>query len=434
MTAQNQDESMIKCCFYFTEDDSVYKRLLEEEDEDFLEDSDDANEGEGSDDNGCEDEATSASSKIEQEEIDPEKLEEELKKLAEVFRLPKVLIKRTLFADDVKGDMKIACQRLQEFKDMENPQNQVKAPMKPKSPAAETTPGSGGDFQMPTGGLNAEKRPLGGDLAGMGMGGAEAERQSFRQEEKGRQRRKKNNIHESELQGELNEDQEQPESRKKYFERNEEQMDGNQVYRHEDSRGRGGFRGRPRGGSGPRGAQSQRDKEEYRDEGFQENWHFGSQGDDYTIRPQGGRGNWNGGRNPPKIKPKPRRGPRGVSRGGWPAGGDDFNIRYQANRERPGSGGNRGRGRGGMTRAQSLSSLVVYQRLERRENEEDESRFDQNKLIVRGLSASTTHEGVLNLIEAKSGEKVKEVTMLGKGKAVVTMAEQITSKYLRSTK
>ena len=82
-----------------------------------------------------------------------------------------------------------------------------------------------------------------------------------------------------------------------------------------------------------------------------------------------------------------------------------------------------------MRRAQSLSNVEGDRRPERRENEEDESRFEQNKLVVRGLSASTTDDGVLNFIEAMSGEEVKEVTMLGKGKAVVTMAEQITSKY-----
>ena len=115
-------------------------------------------------------------------------------------------------------------------------------------------------------------------------------------------------------------------------------------------------------------------------------------------------------------------------------GGDDFNRRDQANRERPGSGANREQGRGGMRRAQNLSSAEVDGHPERRENEEDESRFEQNKLVVRGLSASTTDDDVLNFIEAMSGEEVKEVTMLGKGKALVTMAEQITSKYLRISK
>ena len=115
-------------------------------------------------------------------------------------------------------------------------------------------------------------------------------------------------------------------------------------------------------------------------------------------------------------------------------GGDDFNRRDQANRERPGSGANREQGRGGMRRAQSLSSVEVDGHPERTENEEDESRFEQNKLVVRGLSASTTDDGVLNFIEAMSGEEVKEVTMLGKSKALVTMAEQITSNYLRIPK
>ena len=455
-------------------------------------DSDDANKGEGSEDKDCEDEATSAFREIEEEEMDPDELEGKLKKLKEMFSLPKVLIKRTLCAADVKGNMEIAIQRLQEFRDMENLQDQLKVPMKPKCRVAEKTLRSGGDFQAPRAGFNSVKRALGSNWDGMEKRRADAEQQSFQEDEEGRQRTKKNNRQENELKGE----QEQPKWSKKSFDKNEEQMDGNQLYRHQGPTGRGGFRGRPRRGLGPSGGyrggfvQSQRDKQECREDGFQENWSFGCQGDDYTRRPPGVRGNWNGRGNPPKIKPKPRRRPRGVARGrsrggfvhvyeeyredvyqdwdnrgrvdnlqeddefGFPLlryqddgrlqfaqgrrgrdqpshnyrGGDDLNIRYQANRERPGSGANREQGRGGMRRAQSLSSVEVDRLPERRGNEEDESRFERNKLVIRGLSASTTDEGVRNFIEAKSGEEVKEVAMLGKGKALVTMAEQITSK------
>lgn len=111
-------------------------------------------------------------------------------------------------------------------------------------------------------------------------------------------------------------------------------------------------------------------------------------------------------------------------------GRDDPTSRDQGNRGRPGASGNRGRGQRGMTRAQSLSSVEVDRGGVTRENEEDESRFEKNKLLVCGLSGSTTDDGVLNFIEAMSGEEVKEVAMLGKGKALVTMAEHITSKYL----
>ena len=507
---------LAKCCFYFTEDGGGYDREQEEEGDDFSRgdldfdvrhfiDSDDANKGEGSDDNSCRNQATSASREIEEEEMDPDELEEKLKKLEEVFCcLPKVLIKRILCGDDAKGDLEIASQRLQEFQDMENPQDLFKAPTTPKRPAAEKSPGSGGNFQAPGGKFNAEKRPEEGKWSGMGKAEQQVQGKKNR-----RRRKKKNNRNANQMLGEQNEVKEQPEWKRNSFNKNEEQMDGNQFYRHQDSRGRGGFRGRPRGRPGPRGgyrggfAQSQRDKPEYRDDGFQDNWRFGCQGDNYTRQPQGGRGNWNGRENPPKIKPKPWRGPSGVARGGpsrvprggfvheeyrddayqdwddsdqydrggednWQGddefgirrqryeddkrlqfaegrggrgqpshgyrGGDDFNRRNQANRERPGSGAYREQGRGGMRRAQSLSSVEVDRLAERRENEGDESRFEQNKLVVRGLSASTTDDGVLNFIEAMSGEEVKEVTMLGKGKALVTMAEQITSKYLRSPK
>ena len=444
---------MVKCCFYFTEDDFGYEEQQGEEEDDFSGDdldSDDANNGEGSDDNSCKVQATSASREIEEEEMDPDELEENLiKTLKEMFGLPKVLIKQILCADDVKGDLEIARQRLQKYQDIENPPDQFKAPIKPKRLVVTKTPRSGGDFQAPSGGFNSEKRPLGDNQAGIVKGRLYAELQSY-QEKKEKERRNKNNRHENVLlQREQDRVKEKPDWRKHSFEKTEEQMDGNQFYRHQDSKGRGGFRGRQRGGPGPKGGyrggsvQSQRDKQEYRDDGFQENCSFGCQGDDYTRQPPGGCGNRNGQGNPPRIKPKPLRGPRGVARGGpreEPRGGydheeyqdADLNIREQANRERPGSDANKERGRGGMRRAQVLSNVEVVKRPERRRNEEDEARFEQNKLVVRGLSASTTDDGVLNFIEAMSGEEVKEVAMLGKGKALVTMVEQITSKCLRS--
>ena len=283
-------------------------------------DSDHATKGEDSEDNSCKDQATSASREIEEEEMDPDELQGKFKKLIKMFScLPKVLIKRILCAPDVKGNMEIAFQRLQEFRDMENPQDQFKVAMKPKPPVAEKTPRSGGDFQAPIAGFNSVKRPQGGSWDGMVKGGANAEQKSFQEEEEGKERTKKNNRQENELQGEQDKVKEQPEWRKNSSDKNEEQMDGNQLYRHQNSTVRGGFRGSPRRGPGPSGGyrggfvQSQRDKQEYREDGFQENCGFG---DNYTRQPPEGRGNWNGRGNPPKIKPKPWRGPRGVVRGG----------------------------------------------------------------------------------------------------------------------
>ena len=60
-------------------------------------------------------------------EVDPEKLEEALNKLEEVFCfLPRLLIRRILSRDDVKGDLEKASQRLQEFQGMENPKELFK--------------------------------------------------------------------------------------------------------------------------------------------------------------------------------------------------------------------------------------------------------------------------------------------------------------------
>ena len=230
---------MVKCSFYFTEEDFSG--------DDFI-DSDDANKGKGSDEKSCQDQETSASREIEEEEMDPDELEENLKKLKEMFSwLPKVLIKQTLCADDVKGDLEIARQRLQKHRDIENPLDQFKAPIKPKRLVVTKTPKSGGDFQTPSGGFNSEKRPLGGNRAGMVKDRADCELQSYH-EKKGWQRRKKNNRHENELQEEQDSVKEKPEWRKNSFEKNEEQMDGNQFYGVRDSKGRGVFK--KRGGPG----------------------------------------------------------------------------------------------------------------------------------------------------------------------------------------
>ena len=87
---------------------------------------------------------------------------------------------------------------------------------------------------------------------------------------------------------------------------------------------------------------------------------------------------------------------------------------------------NRGRGHRGMRQAQGLSSKIVNQGTLTGGNEED-SNFEPNRLLVCGLSESTTHDGVLNFIEVISGEEVQKV-QISKGKALVTMTKDITSK------
>ena len=56
----------------------------------------------------------------------------------------------------------------------------------------------------------------------------------------------------------------------------------------------------------------------------------------------------------------------------------------------------------------------------------DQSQFERNKIVIRGLSEKTSRDGLVNFIEAKSGGKeVKDVQLLKSGKALVTMADEI---------
>ncbi|XP_068707161.1 protein mono-ADP-ribosyltransferase PARP14-like [Montipora foliosa] len=249
-----------------------------------------------------------------------------------------------------------------------------------------------------------------------------------------------------------------------------------QFYHHQDYlRGRG-FRGRPRGalrgehrGGGPRGGPYRGSREGQRG-GCREGVGYQYPGQQGNLSAQG---------YPAENKRRPMRGPRGVRRG-WPRRGPwdgsaqnqggygcyvshnqgrarhhvplyledleeasetyrwneevdvylrdasqhakDVNIgHYQGNQR--GSRGKRGRGQRGMRRSQSMSCAEANQGYG---NENDE-RFEEKKLVICGLNAATTNESVVNFIEAMSGEEVKEVTMLGEAKALVTMAEPITN-------
>ena len=105
--------------------------------------------------------------------------------------------------------------------------------------------------------------------------------------------------------------------------------------------------------------------------------------------------------------------------------GENPNRQDQGNRGRPWHSGNKGRGPGGMVRAQSLSSAEsAGQSAVTGANVKKQSRFERNQLLVCGLSASTTKDGLMNFIEAMSGEEVKEV-MLSNNKALITMANDI---------
>ena len=61
----------------------------------------------------------------------------------------------------------------------------------------------------------------------------------------------------------------------------------------------------------------------------------------------------------------------------------------------------------------------------------DQSQFETNKILIRGLSGKTSRDGLSNFIAAKSaGQEVKDVQMLNNGKALVIMADEIRGRYL----
>ena len=240
------------------------------------------------------------------------------------------------------------------------------------------------------------------------------------------------------------------------------------------------FGGRPRGGFGPRGGffQAHEDFQEYKDD-FPHVFPV----NDYTFQSQRGRDNCRGRWNQPKPQPKPkgrgRRGRdenvlesdsffqgqphvsqrgrgRGQFRRGQGGGGqgpdwgrersvsledeiyyDELDLsgregiyptrREQGNRGRSGPNINRGRGQLGLRRTQSLSSGMDVQDSHTNDNTGGDAKFEPKKLLICGLSESTTRDGVLNFIEAMSGEEVETVDM-SKGKALVTMTKDITSK------
>ena len=95
--------------------------------------------------------------------------------------------------------------------------------------------------------------------------------------------------------------------------------------------------------------------------------------------------------------------------------------------------GNIGRGQRGIRLAQSLSIIAnsgdqnacLAEAIE-------QSRFQQNQLLVTGLSTLTTEDCLVNFIEVMSGEEVEDV-MMRNGKALITMANDITGKSRRLT-
>ena len=214
----------------------------------------------------------------------------------------------------------------------------------------EQFPGSGGDFRASSACSNIGNRP-----------GEEGQRGIELQRFQGRKRTERNlNSRNGVTLEEQREFKEQPNWTRECFNKNEEQWDGNQSYRHHDSRRGGGFRGRlrgrPRGGprGGPRGeyrggfSQGQRDKQEYRGNVFQEGSRFGCQAVDARPQPQRGSGNLIGPGNVPRAKLTSFGGPEEVARGGFRG----------VPKRRP-----RGGPRGGFACAQGEYKENVYQDL-----------------------------------------------------------------------
>ena len=133
----------------------------------------------------------------------------------------------------------------------------------------------------------------------------------------------------------------------------------------------------------------------------------------------------------PKPKTKTRGRGRGRGRGfgvvnqldGDNSVGVHPSKRGQGNQGKPGNSGNRGRGQTGTRHPQNLSSSKNACHLEAIE----QSRFQQNQLLVSGLSASTTEDCLMNFIEAMSGGEVEDI-MMRNDKALITMANDITGK------
>ena len=468
-------ETFIEHCLYFTDVVSAYEDKRDGHFEDKEENFDvsqfvDKECDENIDDkDGKENRFTGKASNASSDyEMDSEQLEETLNKLEEVFCFfPRQLIRRVLFRGDVKGDLEKASQVLQQFQGMEDPQDFFKKT--PNSNPPEAKHGKEEYYSYPSDGVKSKKGFEQDECGGMRKDQIEGARQSF-QGPKRRRRRNKNRRNDEELQGD--------------FERNESEA-GNQYqfYRHQDYLRARDFRGAPRGAvrgehrggghvGGPRGGPYRGSREGQRG-GCREASGYQYPGPQGNLSPQG---------YPAENKRRLMRGSR-VVRGGWPRRGpwdgsaqnqggygcyvshnqgrarhhvpvyledlEKASETYRSNEElgvhhhdagqhakdvkighdqgnQRGSRGKRGHGQRGMRRSQSMSCVEANQGYG---NENDE-RFEENKLVICGLNAATTNESVVNFIEAMSGEEVKEVTMLGEAKALVTMAEPITSKSL----
>ena len=273
-------------------------------------------------------------------------MEEKLKTLSKIFScLPPVLIRRTLYRDDVNGDIKIASQRLQKLQTMENLRGMFQTSVKGKGPTV----------------TGQEKNSRAADFRG--------------KEKKGRFV-----IHDkmSKEQGEVKELRNLTTDSSGDYSLG--QNDSYQSDRGQNTKPGGVFGEGPRGvlREGPRGGFEQGQSN---NQGFKDN--------DMGVSQGGGVGQGH----PPKPKTKYR-----------------------------GRGRGRGRSRGSLSSFPENGDQCTWQT-----GAKEQSRFQQNQLLVSGLSALTTEGCLVNFIEAMSGGEVENV-ILRNDKALITMANDITGK------
>ena len=342
-------------------------------------------------------------------------MEEKLKELAKIFScLPPVLIRGTLYRDDVNGDVEIACQQLHKFQAIENSKDMFQTAV-------------GGKASTGTG---QEKSSTVADLRGK--------------------------INQDEIpmdQGEVKELRNVTTDSCGYL--NLGQNGGYQSNEGQITSPSGEFKETPveEPAKGPRGglAQSQRSTQSFKDTdmGMSQGWGVGLghvQKPRTKSRGRGWRGRGRGIQGVNQLGGQQNQGKRGPHGGKaaqlsdfvdsnparnstcsnslrGPSVGDYPSRRDQGKRGEPWNSVNRRRGEGGLGRAQSLSDVQSACHPEAIE----QSRFQQNQLLVSGLSASTTEDCLVNFIEAMSGGEVEDV-MMRNDKALITMANDITGK------
>lgn len=419
--------------------------------------------------NNLTEELSSATSKKVQDE-DPEETEEKLKKLGEIFScLPPVLIRRVLNRDDVNGNVEKASQRLQEFQDMEDPLDLFKNPATPEplTGTGEKTSSRGTDqpknvrgkkwrstFQsdndMPKehGEIRDLRRYSFDDTRAENRGGCQGNRgQNARQ--RGGPRGRPRGTPWGAPRGGFGQGQ----SDYQGFRDNDIGLPQGCGFGGEDSfQQQRGHRNRGGRGHPPKPKPRKNRGRGYRGRGINyqtpdEGLHYEDQFSQLNQRQQ--RYPEKGGASQHNQRRREVRGRNGVP--SHPSdltdgnavrpsvnddsllgsfGGENPSRRSQGNRGRPRDSGNKERGRGGMRRAQSLSSVMESgdQNADQAgSNAKEQSQFERNQLLVCGLSALTTEECVTNFIEVMSGGEVKDI-ILRNDKALITMTSDITGK------